>query len=83
MFAPQLFNLNNKSLEEGDDLSDSEESVYSGLQDSGSDSDEKEEEEGSDDEDEQDQTEKVLIPLADKLTYGKNVLLVKLVQFHQ
>lgn len=74
MFAPQLFNLNNKSLEEGDDLSDSEESVYSGLQDSGSDSDEKEEEEeegGSDDEDEQDQNEKVLIPLADKLTYGK------------
>uniref|UniRef100_A0A3B5MQF0 Ribosome biogenesis protein BOP1 n=1 Tax=Xiphophorus couchianus TaxID=32473 RepID=A0A3B5MQF0_9TELE len=72
LFAPQLFNLNNKSLEEDDDLSDSEESVYSGLQDSGSDSDEEEEKGGSDDEDEQDQNEKVLIPLADKLTYGKN-----------
>ncbi|XP_043994942.1 ribosome biogenesis protein bop1 [Gambusia affinis] len=66
----QLFNLNNKSLEEDDeDLSDSEESVYSGLQDSGSDSDEEEEEEaegGSDDEDEQDQNEKSTVKKSKK-----------------
>ncbi|KAM6899973.1 ribosome biogenesis protein bop1 [Xenentodon cancila] len=50
----ELFNFNNKPAEkdeDDEDLSDSEESVYSGLEDSGSDSEEEEEEEGSDDDD--------------------------------
>ncbi|XP_069372671.1 ribosome biogenesis protein bop1 isoform X1 [Paralichthys olivaceus] len=49
----EIFNLKNKPAEEeeDEDLSDSEDSVYSGLEDSGSDSDD-DEEEGPDDEDE-------------------------------
>ncbi|XP_014895051.1 ribosome biogenesis protein bop1 isoform X2 [Poecilia latipinna] len=74
----QLFNLNNKSLEEDEDLSDSEESVYSGLEDSGSDPDEEEEEGedgGSDDddedeEDEQDQNEKSTVKKSKKKEGG-------------
>ncbi|XP_070777806.1 ribosome biogenesis protein bop1 isoform X2 [Enoplosus armatus] len=52
----EIFNFNKKTAEEEDeDLSDSEDSVYSGLEDSGSDTednkDDEEEEEGSNDED--------------------------------
>ncbi|XP_029369505.1 ribosome biogenesis protein bop1 [Echeneis naucrates] len=43
----QILNLNNEPPEEDEDLSDSEDSVYSGLEDSGSDSEE-DEEDGSD-----------------------------------
>ncbi|XP_061597715.1 ribosome biogenesis protein bop1 [Cololabis saira] len=48
----ELFNFNSKPAEkdeDDDDLSDSEESVFSGLEDSGSDSEEEEEEGSSDD----------------------------------
>uniref|UniRef100_A0A7N6FJT7 Ribosome biogenesis protein BOP1 n=1 Tax=Anabas testudineus TaxID=64144 RepID=A0A7N6FJT7_ANATE len=47
----QIFDFNNKPAEtqEDDDPSDSEDSVYSGLEDSGSDSDDEEEEKDSDD----------------------------------
>lgn len=59
-FPSQIFNFNRKPADEDkdDDLSDSEDSVYSGLEDSGSDS---EEEEGSDDDDgeEEDEDDKV------------------------
>ncbi|XP_074469063.1 ribosome biogenesis protein bop1 isoform X1 [Sebastes fasciatus] len=54
----EVFNFSNKSTveEKEDDLSDSEDSVFSGLEDSGSDSadDEDDEEDGSDDDDEED-----------------------------
>ncbi|KAK5855563.1 hypothetical protein PBY51_005657 [Eleginops maclovinus] len=53
----EVFNLNNKTPEEeedGGDLSDSEDSVFSGLEDSGSDS-EDEEEDGSHEEDRKDE----------------------------
>ena len=42
----QIFNLKNKPAHEGEDgdLSDSEDSVYSGLEDSGSDSDDDDDE---------------------------------------
>lgn len=51
----EVFDLNNKTAgDEGDDedLSDSEDSVFSGLEDSGSDSEDEEEEEGSHEEEE-------------------------------
>ncbi|XP_069372672.1 ribosome biogenesis protein bop1 isoform X2 [Paralichthys olivaceus] len=53
VIGTDIFNLKNKPAEEeeDEDLSDSEDSVYSGLEDSGSDSDD-DEEEGPDDEDE-------------------------------
>lgn len=47
-FLPQIFNFKQKPAgedTEDEDLSDSEDSVYSGLEDSGSDSEEDEEEE--------------------------------------
>lgn len=54
----EIFNFNKKPAEEeeeDEDLSDSEDSVYSGLEDSGSDSDDEEEEEkGSEEEDDDD-----------------------------
>lgn len=56
----QIFNFNQKHAEEDEDdgdLSDSEDSVYSGLEDSGNDTEdegEDEEEQGSDDEDDDD-----------------------------
>lgn len=58
-FLPQIFNFKQKPAEEDnedEDLSDSEDSVYSGLEDSGSDSeeDEEEEEEGSEEHDDND-----------------------------
>ncbi|XP_038133061.1 ribosome biogenesis protein bop1 [Cyprinodon tularosa] len=55
----QLFHLNKKEDDEGvdEDLSDSEDSVYSGLEDSGSDSEEEEDEEGLDDDDEEEEEE--------------------------
>lgn len=57
-FLPQIFNFKQKPAEEDnedEDLSDSEDSVYSGLEDSGSDSDEdEEEEEGSEEHDDDD-----------------------------
>lgn len=51
LFLCQIFDFNNKPAEtqEDDDPSDSEDSVYSGLEDSGSDSDDEEEEKDSDD----------------------------------
>lgn len=58
----QIFNFNQKPSEEeqDEDLSDSEDSVYSGLEDSGSDSEgddneEEEDERGSDDDDDDDE----------------------------
>ncbi|XP_030597794.1 ribosome biogenesis protein bop1 [Archocentrus centrarchus] len=57
----QIFNFNKTPAEEeeDDDLSDSEDSVYSGLEDSGSDSEDKEdkEEDGADDDDDDDDDE--------------------------
>nr|XP_046217636.1 ribosome biogenesis protein bop1-like isoform X1 [Oncorhynchus gorbuscha] len=51
-----------KAGEEGDeDLSDSEESVFSGLEDSGSDIDEEEEDDGDDEEEEEDDDDAVVI----------------------
>ncbi|XP_039976835.1 ribosome biogenesis protein bop1 [Xiphias gladius] len=58
----QIFNFNNKPAEEeeDEDLSDSEDSVYSGLEDSGSDSeDDEDEEEQSDDDDDDDDDDDV------------------------
>lgn len=57
-FPSQIFNFNRKPADEDkdDDLSDSEDSVYSGLEDSGSDA---EGEEGSEEEEEDDDDDKV------------------------
>ncbi|XP_065327437.1 ribosome biogenesis protein bop1 isoform X1 [Pelmatolapia mariae] len=68
----QIFNFNRKPADEDkdDDLSDSEDSVYSGLEDSGSDS---EEEEGSDDDDgeEEDDDDKVKCKQMKEKTEGE------------
>lgn len=68
----QIFNFNRKPADEDkdDDLSDSEDSVYSGLEDSGSDS---EEEEGSDDDDgeEEDEDDKVKCKQMKEKTEGE------------
>ncbi|XP_036001305.1 ribosome biogenesis protein bop1 [Fundulus heteroclitus] len=57
----QLFDLNNKAVEEDEDdkdLSDSEDSVYSGLEDSGSDSEDDDDDEVVEEEEEEEEEEK-------------------------